>query len=248
MGREQVRRASGRILIGFTCALASTVAFGQEATLLFQSRGPKDLWFDQRTTSTRPANRIQASGTSIAVDTTGQEGKLLIVLDLDSGNSMAVSADRLNDHGRVYTDNDFNLVGHVRVECTASGKPVPAAIVTLKDPMQSQTRRLTTADKGIADFYCVNPGASTVTVEYQSNGKAEAASQPASFDLARKDPIPTVHVALSGTTDNALPAVEATSADNSSGANRLPLVGGLAVIVVLIGAGAAAIRANRRQS
>jgi hypothetical protein len=142
----------------------------------------------------------------------------LFVWDRDTGN---LASKPVGQVGKLWhlSDKEFDRIGLVSVRVEYHGEPVSAARVVLKDKAREQSQVLDESAKGEADFYVIQPGTITVSVEYRSGGSpAPTVVQQFPLDLERKtpDPLLTIDVPNAVATISP-PATTATPSTPTSG-------------------------------
>ena len=216
-----------RPLLLFLLPFASVFAIAQTpATLEFDSAKHAVVFVSARPPVAKPEDSRDVSGTSVDIQlpTAGS----VYVWDRDTGNIAAKPVGQVGKKWHI-ADKEFNRIGLVSVRVEHQGEPVSAARIVLKDKTREQSQVLDESAKGEADFFIVQPGMETVTVEYRSGGQpAQPVVQQFPLDLDRKNPDPLLTVALpdatatispvksSGTTTQATPTASAPSVRHSN--------------------------------
>jgi len=203
-----------RSLLLLLFVLASALALAQTpATIEFDSAKHAVVFISAKPPVAKPDDSRDVSGTSVDLQlpTTGS----VYVWDRDTGNIAAKPVGEVGKKWHV-ADKEFNRVGLVSVLVEYQGEPVSAARVVLKDKTREQSQILDATAKGEADFYIVQPGMETVTVEYRSAGQpAQPVVQQFPLDLDRKSPDPLLKVEVPNATETVTPVKTPAAAPSS---------------------------------
>jgi hypothetical protein len=149
---------------------------------------------------------INDTSADIPLPTTGT----LYLWDRDSGNIASKPVKEVGEKWHVF-EKDFDRIGLVAVRAEYQGEPVASARIVLKDKSREQSQILDSTSEGEADFYVVQPGAVTVTVEYKSgDSAAQPVVQQFTLDLARKTTDPLLKVELPNEVQTIAPTTATT--------------------------------------
>ena len=203
-------------------ALVSAVAGAQTtAQLEFDSARHVVVYSSAKPPTSQPDSTQDFNGTSASV--TLPSAGTLYVWDRDTGN---IASKAVSDVGTKWhlADKDFSRIGLVAVRVEYQGEPVSAAQVILKDKDREQSQVLDPSADGEADFYIVQPGTETVTVQYRSGGSpAQPLVQQFPIDLDRKTPDPLLKVELPNAVATSTPP-PASTPTNGQSTSKTPVV------------------------
>jgi hypothetical protein len=208
----------------------------ETAQLTFESTRRGYIFVSPKQPVARPELMQEFDGKSMEAKALPSTGTLY-VWDFESGNVASKPVAEV-DKKWIVSNKEFNRIGLVSVRVEYKGEAVSAARVVLNDRSREQSQILDESARGEADFYVVQPGALTVTVEYRSGG---AAAQPLvqqfTLDLQRKTPNPLLKVALPnevatvGTTSKTVPS---PTAQTTAPAEGSPIGSALVFLITLV--------------
>jgi len=187
-----VRLRSTLLLAGL---FAASLAAAQSTTHIeFESARHCIVFSSAKPPTSKPEDSQEITGTS--ADVPVPSSGTLYVWDRDSGNIASKPANQIGKKWYL-TEKDFDRIGLVTVRVEYDGEPVAAARIVLRDKAREQSQILDEGANGEADFYVIQPGTETVTVEYRSgDSPAQPLIQQFPLDLARKTPDPLLKVVL----------------------------------------------------
>lgn len=121
---------------------------------------------------------------------------VLYVWNTETGNMASKPVTQVGKSWHI-ASKEFTRIGLVSVRVEYVGEAVASARVVLKDKSREQSQTLDKDANGEVQFYVVQPGPVTVTVEYRSAGsQAPPLVQQFDLKLQRKTPSPLLKVAL----------------------------------------------------
>lgn len=186
---------------------SSKAADKKQVTLAFPGEGERWWWLENLAGEPESVPS-RVSDKKTAVEVALKKG-FLWVLDPKSGNLARFHLDQIADTVEFKSDT-WSHLARLRVEVKATGKPVAAAIVTLKDKEgKAQRRVIEPTALGTAEFERVALGRIKVEVRY---GENQTASQEVDLSADRQERVPRIEMVLAANVPTVEPPTAQTAA------------------------------------
>ncbi len=202
----------------------------RETTLVFPKEGERWWWMED--TKGNPLSTPQKTNDVSVAIRLPENADTLWIYDTQMGNLAQLKASELKEKIELKSES-WTHIARVQVNVTSQNKPVASALVTFKDSLGKEHKRvLEPSAEGILVFERVPIGKVEITAQYGDEGKT---AQETTLKAERELCVPVIELVLSGNVATLEPKADAAAAktEEASPASRIGAIVMFAIALLL---------------